>query len=349
MAGPCRRCTKLLHRDTESRTRVVPSTLPGRRGRNGKIQPDIPQDLRKLERLVGRSQARALARKAEACAQQAARRANRGTGAQRASAKTDAEIAKELVESEKAGWVKGPNNNAPILVEVDNGCVLKNSKGKVITNPKFKHAPQRSLNKDVFLQHLKGQRIERYVPYMYLDEYGNVTVGIGHLITDADKAEPLPFVERGTNNRADKDHIRKAFNKVRISNLTPGQAHLFESLTHIEISEPEDEKLAMEDMGIFLNILMKNSYFPDLGTYPITAKMGILDMAYTLGAFGTRTAYPRFTAAVRRRNWKLAAQHSHRPQVSAERDAIIRDWFKQAAKQEPFFIHPNCTKKLMVQ
>ncbi len=292
------------------------------------------QDLRKLERLVGRRQATALRKKIESRAQQA-------------TALTDAEIIEKLVESERAGWVKGPTNNAPVLVEVDSGCVLKDAKGKVITNPKFKHAPQRSLNKDVFLQHLKGQRIERYVPYMYLDEYGNVTVGIGHLITDADKAEPLSFVKRGTNDRADKQHIRNAFNKVRVSNLTPGQAHLFENLTHIEILEPEAEKLSKEDMGMFLNILKKGSYFPDFGTYPITAKMGILDMAYTLGAFGTRTSYPRFTAAVRRRNWKLAAQHSHRPQVSGERDAIVRDWFKQAARQERFFIHPNCTKKLM--
>ncbi len=304
-----------------------------------KTTAKLRQNLRKIEkaaqRLTGsRRQATALARKIE-------------TQLSKVAAKNFPKIVETLVADKRAGWVKGPGKNMAVLVEAKTGCLLLDSKGKQITDSRYRHPRTPPIDKGAFLQHLKGQRIERYVPYMYLDEYGNVTVGIGHLITDADKAEPLSFVKRGTNDRADKQHIRNAFNKVRVSNLTPGQAHLFENLTHIEILEPEAEKLAKEDMGMFLNILKKGSYFPDFGTYPITAKMGILDMAYTLGAFGTRTSYPRFTAAVRRRNWKLAAQHSHRPQVSGERDAIVRDWFKQAARQERFFIHPNCTKKLM--
>ncbi len=75
--------------------------------------PISRQDLRNLERLVGRSQATALARKIEARAQQAARRASRGTGAQQAAAKTDAEIAKELVTKKRAGWVKDRPRRRP--------------------------------------------------------------------------------------------------------------------------------------------------------------------------------------------------------------------------------------------
>ncbi len=63
------------------------------------------QDLRKLERLVGRSQATALARKIEARAQQIARRASRGTGSQQAAASHEPQVFDRLVRTGKAGWV----------------------------------------------------------------------------------------------------------------------------------------------------------------------------------------------------------------------------------------------------
>ncbi len=68
-----------------------------------RFSPISPQDLRKLERLVGRSQATALARKIEARAQQAARQAARGTASQQAAVRTEAVIVKELVTKKRAG------------------------------------------------------------------------------------------------------------------------------------------------------------------------------------------------------------------------------------------------------
>ncbi len=293
------------------------------------------QDLRKLERLVGRSQATALRKKIESRAQQA-------------TALTDAEIAKQLVVKKRAGWVNEPGKSRAVLVEKGTGCLLLDSKGKAITGPKITLSSKPGIDIPAFLQHLKPPGIEDFLPYMYQDKYGNVTVGIGFLLKKPEDAFPLNFIKFNPIANATPLEIEEAFNMVKNAPVAPNTvATDFEKLTDIRISEAEAELKALADMHDFLRILRSPNYFPDFDTYPVTAKMGILDMAYTLGAFGTRTGYPRFTAAVRRRNWKLAAQHSHRPQVSGKRDAIVRNWFKQAARQEPFFIgDTKCRKPL---
>ncbi len=143
-----------------------------------RFSPISPQDLRKLERLVGRSQAAALARKIEARAQQAARRAARGTGLQQAAAQTEAQIAKDLVAKKRAGWVNEPGKSRAVLVEAKTGCLVLDSKGKAITKPKITLPSKPGINRPAFLQHLKTPGIEDFVPHMYLDRYSNVTVGI---------------------------------------------------------------------------------------------------------------------------------------------------------------------------
>ncbi len=104
-------------------------------------------------------------------------------------------------------------------------------------------------------------------------------------------------------------------------------------------------------MDDFLRQLGASSFYPDFASYPTTAQMGLLDMAYTLGPTGTRDTFKRFTAAARRRNWKVAAKESNRPQVSPQagvtpdRNQIVHQWFEQASRQEHFFIDPACPPK----
>ncbi len=303
------------------------------------------QDLRKLERLVGRSQAAALARKIEARAQQAARRASRGTGSQQAAAQTEAQIAKDLVTKKRAGWVSEPGKSRAVLVEAKTGCLVLDSKGKAITKPKITLPSKPGINEAAFLQHLKDPEVENFASHMYLDRYGNVTVGIGTLLPDAATAETLPFVRRGSNVAATSQEIKRDFNSVKNSGLTNTRAPGFRHLTSIDLSEAEAELKALADMKDFLGFL-SNTYFPEFHTFPALAKMGHLDLAYTAGARGSRDNYPKFAAAVDRRDWKKAGieQRDDRPVKRAD---IVQAWYNQAARQEPFFIsHTKCRKPL---
>ncbi len=98
-------------------------------------------------------------------------------------------------------------------------------------------------------------------------------------------------------------------------------------------------------MKDFLGFLNK-TYFPEFHTFPALAKMGHLDLAYTARARGSRDNYPKFAAAVDRRDWKKAGIEQ-RDAREADRADIVQAWFNRAAQQEPFFIsHTKCRKPL---
>jgi hypothetical protein len=182
---------------------------------------------------------------------------------------------------------------------------------------------------------------------MYKDQKEHVTVGIGTLLEDAQEAKGLPFVERGTNKKAHKNHIINAFNKVNNSPISGQAGHLkFKPLTNIVISEADAVVQASNDMQAFIIELKMQRFFREFGTFPVTAKMGLLDMTYTLGLTELLAQVHTFNPAVRRRDWKLAAVESNRKKISASRNQIVRQWFEQAAKQEPFFVFFLCTKRI---
>ncbi len=264
---------------------------------------------------------------------------------QQTAVKNAPKIHKALAKAGRTGWVNdpGPKGRA-VLVERDTGCVLLDFLGNEIRGPKVSLKPTTPLDKAVFLQHLKA--VEGFATHMYKDTANNVTVGIGLLLRDASDAKKLPFVIKGTNTPAHPVHIENAFNVVKNSSTSGAAgAAAFEPLTNIEISLAEATIRALNAMDDFLRQLSSPKFFPEFGTYPTTVQMGILDLAYTLGPTGTRDTYKKFTAATRRRNWKLAAKESDRSQVSSTRNGIVDQWFNQAAKQEHFFIDPSCRPK----
>ncbi|MFB3133292.1 MAG: hypothetical protein ACE10K_12295, partial [Rhodothermales bacterium] len=131
-------------------------------------------------------------------------------------------IVQNLIKSGRAGWANDPDTpGRAVLVERGTGCVLQDPKGKVIprTTPVM-HPVTPGINEGRFIQHLRTAGNELYVPYMYKDKKDNVTVGIGHKLKNADVAKVLPFVERGTNKKAHKNHIINAFNKVNNSPIS---------------------------------------------------------------------------------------------------------------------------------
>ena len=267
---------------------------------------------------------------------------------QQTAVKALPKIVQNLVKSGRAGWANDPGlPGAAVLVERYTGCVLMDPKGKDIRrNNPVTHPVTPGINEGAFIQHLKTAGNELFVPYMYKDLEDFVTVGIGTLLEDAQEAVNLPFVERGTNKKAHKNHIINAFNKVNNSSISGQAGHLkFKPLTNIVISEADAVVKTSNDMQAFLDELRKQRFFREIDTFPVTAKMGLLDMIYTLGLTKLLDQFDDFNPAVRRRDWKLAASESSRKKIAPSRNQIVRQWFEQAAKQEPFFIDPACRPK----
>jgi hypothetical protein len=266
-------------------------------------------------------------------------RRNLETKVQQAAAKAQPKIVQSLVKSGQAGWANDPDTpGSAVLVERGTGCVLLEPKGKTIQRPnRVSHPPTSGINEMAFIQHLKVAGNELYVPYMYKDLNDNVTVGIGTHLENAQQAKNLPFVDRGTNQSVHDNHKINAFNKVTNSPIS-GQAgaRAFKPLTSIVISEADAVMIAEGDLRGFIGILRHRTNFPEFDTYPEMAKMGLLDMAYTLGVEGTKKEYPNFTTAVRHRDWNMAARESDRPQLSPGRNQTVFQWFKKAEQQEKF-------------
>ncbi len=268
---------------------------------------------------------------------------------QQAAVKALPKIVENLVKSGRAGWANDPDTpGGAVLVERGTGCVLQDPKGKVFqrTAP-VSHPPTPGINEAAFIQHLRDAGNELFVPYMYKDKKDNVTVGIGHLLKNSDMAKVVPFVERGTNKKAHENHRINAFNKVKNSKISGQTGHRkFKSLTNIIISEADAVCVAGDDMDEFIRILKSTMNFPEFDTYPETAKMGLLDMAYTLGVEGIKNKFPNFTLAVRHRDWNFSADQSDRSDVSSSRNQIVHQWFKQAERQQPFFASVICNKRI---
>ena len=75
--------------------------------------------------------------------------------------------------------------------------------------------------------------------------------------------------------------------------------------------------------------------------------MGLLDMIYTLGLPNLLAIFKKFNPAVRKRDWNFAATESDRgSDVSSQRNQIVYQWFKEAERQEPFFVSVVCTKRI---
>ena len=190
---------------------------------------------------------------------------------------------------------------------------------------------------------------EGFVPHLYLDREANVTVGFGHFIKDEAEARRLAntyvFSRKGTNVRSTEADLARDYNAVNLG-LINYRHRFFAPLTQHEMSVAEADRLVEEDVKIALKELDKRQTFPEFKSYPPIAKRGLLDMSFNLGITDTLSVYKNFTAAVRRRDWKEAANQSNRSNVTPARNADVKRWFMEAAKLEPFFIHETCKKPL---
>ncbi len=235
---------------------------------------------------------------------------------QQAAVKALPKIVQNLVKSGRAGRANEPGKSGAVLVERHTGCILQDPKGKDIhRNNPVTHPVTPGINEGAFIQHLKTAGNELFVPYMYLDDDNNVAVGIGTLLEKAQEAKDLSFVERGTNNPAHDNHKINAFDKVKNSGLAGRLYTVFEPLTSIEISEADAIAKAWKDARVFIEELKMQSFIREFGTFPVTAKMSLLDMIYTLGLTNLLAIFKVFNPAVRRRDWRIAANESSRSSV----------------------------------
>lgn len=176
---------------------------------------------------------------------------------------------------------------------------------------------------------------ENFIPHMYLDTTGNVTVGIGHLLKDAAAACDVLFQKDG--KRATTEEIKAEFKLVsdfataqraQEDNKKKMRAKDFSGKTKLRITDESAYGLAAQDIAVKERELRKE--FPDFDKYPHEVKEALLDMAFNLGVTGVVVKFPSFTKAIHAGNWRKAAEESRRPQLGVSRNKATRERLEKA-------------------
>lgn len=173
---------------------------------------------------------------------------------------------------------------------------------------------------------------EDYVPHMYLDVSGQVTVGIGHGILNDGAAAQLPF-KRADGKAATAEEIKKAYQTIHAHRSAQREnaksAKHFEGMTSLVLGEADIYKLAQQDIEVHERILRPK--FPEYDKYPAGVQEVLLDMVFSMGINKLMTGYPKFVTAVRKKDWKTAAENCGRRQVQRSRNLAVETRLRNAA------------------
>lgn len=172
---------------------------------------------------------------------------------------------------------------------------------------------------------------EDYVPHMYLDVSGQVTVGIGHGILSDSAAAQLPF-KLADGKAASADAIKQEFRTLHAHRDAQREkartAKHFQGMTTLALGEADIYKLAQQDIEAHERLLRPK--FPEYDKYPTGVQEVLLDMVFSMGINKLITGYPKFVTAVRKKDWKTAAEHCGRRQVQRSRNLAVETRLRNA-------------------
>ncbi len=150
-----------------------------------------------------------------------------------------------------------------------------------------------------------NEPLEGRVHHPYLDIRGLVTVGVGLLIDPLGLALTLPW-QIPDKGPATELEIAADWQRVK------GEIHLAQRgaaaaarYTRIRLTDAAIDRLCYARLGT--NDLIMHGTFDGWELMPADAQLGILSMCWALGAAAIPVKFPRFTEAVRVRNWAAAA------------------------------------------
>src|SRR5215467_2188761 len=157
------------------------------------------------------------------------------------------------------------------------------------------------------------EQFEGCVSFMYLDVKGLVTVGIGNLVDPVGVAQALPFSFKDKGGIATSgdpgtaDQIAAEWRRLK-SNPDLGRKgyKACEPLTDLELSDESIEELISARLASNENFLKRQQWFQAFDSWPADARLGLLSMAWAMGAGGPGQ-FPHFRAACQSLDFDAAA------------------------------------------
>jgi hypothetical protein len=169
---------------------------------------------------------------------------------------------------------------------------------------------------------------EGKINHMYVDSVGLVTVGIGRMLPDATAAQALPFVFKGTTQRAGLAEIALSWQTMHDQEKGHAASY-YEQFTLLELPDADCDADFWHSVGGFTVTLRQR--FPKFDGYPDAVQLGLLDMLYSMSQHELFAGYPHFCAAVDSQDWLVCAQECRRGGVSDQRNTDCAALFSSAA------------------
>lgn len=151
---------------------------------------------------------------------------------------------------------------------------------------------------------------EGYVPHMYLDIKGLVTIGIGNLIDPMSSALGLPFVRKDNGQPATTNDIILEWRKMKLNKQLAQQGYRAAAkIATLELTKDGIANLVRNKMFDFETYIERHT-LPEFDTFPADAQLAIMSMAWAMGpAFFPK--FPAFTKACKQKEWSTAAEHCY--------------------------------------
>ncbi|MEU2244622.1 peptidoglycan-binding domain-containing protein [Streptomyces sp. NPDC018338] len=171
-----------------------------------------------------------------------------------------------------------------------------------------------------------SKRLEGRVNHMYLDSLLNVTIAVGNKIDPVADALALaslgaPLLRDSDNARASDAEITTEWTKVKGGSTA----------TTLHLSEASIDALVAKRLQQNETVLL--TIFPGFDDWPADAQLGILSMAWGLGANALRPPhFKELRAAIGARKWfKAARECNMNGSGLLKRNAVNRGLFRNAA------------------
>lgn len=273
------------------------------------------------------------------------------------------ERGKKLAAMNRAGWARNPQQPDKFILVDPKGCVIVDFDGKEISPPAGTILTSRSPSSSSSIKASYGPMVTRWegrISFIYLDSNNKATVGVGHHIRDESEAVNIhrrfPFVYRdprssGGAKRANDLEVRDEYRRIMATKAGGKGAEHFRNLTSLDLTANGIDRLLDRDIDDHLGDILRNTgRFPNYLTYPLDAQLAILDRVFNRGLPKILGANP-FMEAIQRRDWTSAIQAVNHSLVAApdpNRQSQMKQYFQNAARQEPYFVDPKCPRKAIV-
>jgi GH24 family phage-related lysozyme (muramidase) len=211
---------------------------------------------------------------------------------------------------------------------------------------------------------LRTDNFEKTIPYLYLDSRGILTVGVGHNLDDNPTPDPLSLIftvarlerkkvasgDQGISI-ADKARLGMSATRAEIQNdldflkrnvglkkYFPGNLRDY---TTLDLTSLEISSLFDRDLSKFLKVCRDEFAQAAFDAFPLPCQIALLDIAFNCGSF--RKFNGHFVPAIKAtglyagkswtERWTEAANYSRRGAVGLQRNAKIKEWLLQGAKE----------------